>query len=30
MTATLGALIERLNQPKQVIRDEAGKIMGVQ
>jgi hypothetical protein len=30
MTATLGALIERLNQPKQVIRDETGKIMGVQ
>ena len=30
MTATLGALIERLNQPKQVVRDEAGKIIGVQ
>jgi len=30
MTATLGALIERLSQPKQVVRDEAGKIIGVQ
>ena len=29
MTATLGALIDRLNQPKQVIRDENGKIVGV-
>jgi hypothetical protein len=29
MTATLGALIERLNQPKQVLRDENGKIIGV-
>jgi len=29
MSATLGALIERLNQPKQVIRDENGKIVGV-
>ena len=29
MTATLGALIERLNTPKQVIRDENGKIVGV-
>jgi hypothetical protein len=30
MTATLGALIDRLSQPKQVVRDEAGKIIGVQ
>ncbi len=30
MTATLGALIDRLNQPKQVVRDETGKIVGVQ
>jgi hypothetical protein len=30
MTSTLGALIERLNQPKQVVRDENGKIIGVQ
>jgi hypothetical protein len=30
MTATLGALIDKLNQPKQVVRDEAGKIVGVQ
>jgi hypothetical protein len=31
MTATsLGALIDRLNQPKQVLRDENGKIIGVQ
>jgi hypothetical protein len=30
MTATLGSLIERLNQPKQVVRDETGKIIGVQ
>jgi len=30
MTATLGALIDKLSQPKQVIRDEAGKIIGVQ
>ena len=29
MTATLGALIDKLNQPKQVIRDENGKIVGV-
>jgi hypothetical protein len=29
MTATLGALIDRLNQPKQVLRDENGKIIGV-
>ena len=30
MSATLAALIDRLNQPKQVVRDEAGKIIGVQ
>jgi hypothetical protein len=30
MTATLGALIDKLSQPKQVVRDEAGKIIGVQ
>jgi len=30
MTATLSTLIERLNTPKQVIRDESGKIVGVQ
>jgi hypothetical protein len=30
MTATLGELISRLNQPKQVVRDESGKIIGVQ
>jgi hypothetical protein len=30
MTATLSALIDRLNQPKQVLRDENGKIIGVQ
>jgi uncharacterized protein YjdB len=29
MTATLGALIDKLNQPKQVLRDENGKIIGV-
>jgi len=30
MTATLGALIERLSQPKQVVRGQDGKIIGVQ
>jgi hypothetical protein len=30
MSATLAALIDRLSQPKQVVRDEAGKIIGVQ
>jgi hypothetical protein len=30
MSATLAALIDRLNQPKQVVRDETGKIVGVQ
>ena len=29
MSATLGALIDKLNQPKQVLRDENGKIIGV-
>ena len=30
MTATLGALIEKLSQPKQVVRGQDGKIIGVQ
>jgi hypothetical protein len=30
MAQVLAALIDRLNQPKQVIRDENGKIVGVQ
>jgi hypothetical protein len=30
MTQMLAMLIERLNQPKQVVRDENGKIVGVQ
>jgi hypothetical protein len=30
MTQMLAFLIERLNQPKQVVRDENGKIVGVQ
>ena len=30
MTATLSAMLEKLSQPKQVVRDEAGKIIGVQ
>ena len=30
MTATLGALIDKLSQPKQVVRGQDGKIIGVQ
>jgi hypothetical protein len=30
MTQMLAMLIERLNQPKQVVRDQNGKIVGVQ
>jgi len=29
MTATLSAMLEKLSQPKQVVRDENGKIIGV-